>query len=105
MEFTNAALQEMFQTYGDRISCLMFDNKNAVFIGHPSSPCKTVDDLDLSVSVGGVDLIGVPLYPTNPKDKADGVMFYVYHVTSTLHAVTMVDENHTNYLVDPMVFM
>lgn len=104
MEFTNAALREMFQTYGERISCLMFDNKNAVFIGHQSSPCKSVDDLDL-LTVGGIDLIGVPLYPTNSKDKAAGVMFYVYHITSSLHAVTMVDEDHADYLVDPMVFM
>jgi hypothetical protein len=103
MNFTNAALQSLIGQYGDRISCLMFDNKNAIFIGHPSSPCKSVDDL-VFTTVDGVDLVGVPLYPTNSKDRAAGVLFTVYHVTATLHAVTIVDEDHPEYLVDPLVF-
>lgn len=103
MAFTNQALQSMINTYGNRISCLMFDDKNPVYIGHPSSPCKSVDDLVFD-SVEGVDLVGSPLYPTNTKDREAGVLFTVFHATSTLNFVVVVDEDHPKYLVDPFLF-
>ncbi len=103
MAMTNAALQELINTYGDRISCLMFADKNPEYIGYPSSPCKSVDDLTFTTA-DGIDLVGSPLYPSNSKDKADGVVFTVFHVTSTLNFIVVVDEDHPKYLVDPFLF-
>lgn len=102
MPFDNASLQAMFTQFGPRISALVFDNKVPVLIGHKSSPVKTVDDLEL-VTIGNVDLVGVPLYPNNPAAKEDGMMFKIYHPTCFLQMVITSDEDHPDYLYDPMM--
>lgn len=97
---TNAALQAMFDEMGDRISCIIFDNKVPVFIGYKSSPVKHVDDLILR-TFGGVDMVGVPTYPTDPKQKERNVMFTYWHPTTFVQVIVVSDEDHPNDLMDP----
>lgn len=98
--FNNTSLKAVFDEFGPRISAIIFDNKNPVFIGHPSSPARTVDDLVLK-TIGGIDLIGIPVYPADPKLRGEGVVFTYYHPTSFIQVVCTSDENHPNALVDP----
>jgi len=99
----NAALQAFFDKFGNRISAIVFDNKNILYIGHPSAPVKTVDELILE-TIGGCDFVGVPVPPTDPKAREKGVMFTHYHPTSFIQAICTSDENHPDYLVDPFNF-
>ena len=99
MAMTNAALQAIFDEMGDRISCIVFDNKVPVFIGYPSSPVKHVNELELK-SFGGVDMVGVPTYP-DPKLRRDGAMFTYWHPTEFLQIVVASDEAHPKALMDP----
>ena len=101
--FNNDALQAMIDEYGDRISCIIFDNKVPIFIGYPSSPIKHVSELEL-VNKGGTDLVGVPMYPKDPKAKREGVKFMLYHPTIFLQIVVVADEEHPDALVDPFMF-
>lgn len=101
--FNNTSLKAVFDEFGPRISAIVFDNKSIIYLGHPSSPLKTVDDLEL-VTIGGIDLVGVPVYPTDPKFREQGVMFTYYHPTSFIQAICTSDEDHPNCLVDPFNF-
>ena len=101
--FDNTSLRAFFDEFGKRISAIVFDNKSIIYIGHKSSPVKTVDELEL-VTIGGVDLIGIPVTPTNPYSRESGAMFKYYHPTSFIQCICTVDADHEDYLVDPLNF-
>ena len=96
----NEALQAMFDEFGDRISCIIFDNKVPIFIGYPSSPIQHVSELKLK-TIGGVDFVGVPVRPKDPKAIRDGAMFEAWHPTNFIQIIYAADENHPDYRMDP----
>lgn len=103
MSMTNAALQAMFDEMGDRISCIIFDNKVPVFIGYKSSPINHVNELVLK-TFGGVDMVGVPTYPNDPKQRESGGMFMLWHPTEFVQIICVADEDHPKMLIDPFSF-
>ena len=105
MGMTNAALQALFDECGDRISCIIFDNKVPIFFGYPSNKrggqsLKNVNELELK-TYGGVDMVGVPMRPKSPADRDAGVMFTAWHPTEFVQIIYCSDENHPKALMDP----
>ena len=98
--FDRTALEAFFNKFGARISCIIMDNNNKIFIGYPSSTVNTVDDLSIE-TIGGIDLLAVPKDPSDPKARADGVQFTIYHPLDCIQAIVVSDEDHPNNLVDP----
>ena len=96
----NATLQSMFDEMGDRISCIIFDNKVPIFIGYPSAHIKHVNELVLK-TINDVDMVGVPMKPRDPKLAEDGAKFLVWHPTIFLQVIYVADEDHPKMLMDP----
>lgn len=101
---TNTALQAMIDEFGDHICIIVFDNDNKIFIGYKSSPIKSVSDLKLETK-GGIDFIGVPFIPNDPKLVRLGVTGTVWHPTDCIQAVMTMDEGYEDYRLDPFSFM
>ena len=96
----NESLQAFIDEFGDRMCIIIFDNNTKVFIGYKSSPAKSVSDLQL-VNKGGVDFVGVPGIPNDPKLARKGVTYTVWRPTEIIQGIVTLDEGFDNYLVDP----
>lgn len=101
-EMTNAVVQEYIDTFGDRIFEFMFDNSYAVFVGYPSSKVLSVNDIILK-NVAGTDMIGFRNYAPHTPDKRQGATFVVWHVTSCLQWIGVMDEDYADLRIDPLI--
>ena len=98
---TNSALQAMIDELGDRICIIAFDNNVKVYIGYPSSPIKSVSELQLR-KFGDVDMVGVPKRSNNPKLAREGVTSTTWHPTECIQVISTIDEGYDKYRIDPM---
>ena len=98
---TNSALKAMIEEFGNRINIIVLDNDVRIYIGYPSSPLKDVNDIILK-TFGDIDMIGIPKAVGNPKAQRNGVTTTIWHPTACIQLIATVDEDHPNYLIDPM---
>lgn len=99
---TNAELQTLITTYGDRICCIMFDNAFKILIGYPGSECVHADELILDSS-SGQDLVGVRSKSHLGDDAKKGVTWVTYHLTECIQSISIMDEKFADYRADPMI--
>lgn len=104
IQMNNEGLQALIDEYGNRINIIIFDNDNKIFIGYKSSPIKDISELKLETK-GGVDFVGVPLIPKDPKLQRKGMTGMAWHPTECVQSVITVDEGFEDYLWDPFDLM
>ena len=52
-------------------------------------------------TIGGVDFVGAPRVPNDPKLQRLGMKGMVWHPTECIQGVVTVDEGYENYRIDP----
>ncbi len=98
---TNTALQGMINEFGERICMLILDNDIRIYIGYPSSPLKSVNDIQFR-TINNIDFIGVPKKSSKPADIKNGVSATIWHDTSIVQGVGVMDAGCGDYRIDPM---
>ena len=97
--FNNAGLQEMINTYGERICAISLNNGKMMFLNYPGSTSLKLEDISFD-TIGGCDVMVV-----KRKDISSGreINYTSYVTTEFIEAVIVMDEADAMYRIDPLV--
>lgn len=95
----NAAMQEMFTTYGKRICAISLNNNKLLLIDYKGSKTAKFEDISF-VTVGGVDMMAIKR--TDISSGKD-VHYTNYIVTEFVESVMIMDEDSEQYRIDPLI--
>lgn len=98
---TNEGLQAMFDEFGERICFIQFDNNIRFMVGYPSSPIKTINDIQLR-TFNGVDMVGFPVYSINPQMRRMGANSVSWFLTGYLESIAVIDEGFEDLRIDAL---
>lgn len=96
---TKAGIQNLIDTYGDRIFAINFDNGQVAFIGYKDS--YSITDIELT-TIGGEDMIVIH----NPDHKSTGlipVTYDIYRAVWDVQWIGIMDVGYENYRPDPFM--
>lgn len=96
--WTNAGVQKMISTYGDRINSISLNNGKHLFIGYQSSP--QLSDITFD-NIEGTDVMIV-----KQKDISHGnppIEFVTILTTEFIEAINIVSEKDIDKRLDPLM--
>lgn len=99
----NEGMQGLIDEFGERIAIIIFDNDSKIYVGYPSSPCKSIKDIELR-TIGGVDFLFAPYVPMNTKSARDGYRGKLCYATECVQMVIMAEENCPDFRPDVFDF-
>ena len=92
----NTAMQELIDTFSNRIFSIKFDNDRQLLIGYSGTP--KLSDISLE-TIGGVDFIKVK---NSNFNNGKTIHYTSYHLTSEVQSIGVMDEGFEKYGVDPI---
>lgn len=99
MGWTNAALQEMIDKFGDAIFYIGLNNGKRIYIGYPVKDSVKISDISLE-TIGGVDLIKIKHRSSKQSEYYE---WSNYMTTEFIESVEVMDEPYTDFRVDPLI--
>lgn len=96
---TNASLQAMIDTFGERINMIILDNNVKLFVGYAGGRLNLAD-IQL-LNFGDTDFLAVPIKDMDPVKAANGITAMLYYPTSCIQGVMVMDESAGDVLIDP----
>ena len=98
MNWTNAAVEQMFQKYGDRICSISLNNGKYLLIGYRGKGQVQMSDISFE-TIGGIDVMAI-----KHVDFSSGrdVNFTSYITTAFIEGIDVMDEKDKDYRIDPL---
>lgn len=93
----NATLEEIIETFGNRIFCINLDNTRFIYIGYNGG--VKLEDISL-ITIGGVDFIAVA---RTENSFGSEVKYTIHHLTETVQWIGTMDEGYESRGVDPLI--
>lgn len=99
MGWTNAAVQEMFNKYGDRICVISLNNGKKMYIDYNLKEGVRRSDISFE-TVGGVDVMKVTHRSSKQTDYIEWENFIT---TEFIEEIGVMKEGYEDYRVDPLL--
>jgi hypothetical protein len=94
---SNAGMQELFNTYGNRICSISLNNNKVLLLNYKGS--ARIEDITFE-TIGGCDMMAVKRISSSHGKE---LKFTDYIVTEFIENVVIMDEDFEDYRVDPLI--
>lgn len=99
MGWTNAALQKVIDTYGERICYIGLNNGKRIFIGYNMKEGVRLKDISLE-TIGGIDVMKIHHRSTKQSDYYEWDNFMT---TEFIESIEIMGEEYEDLRIDPLL--
>lgn len=99
MGWTNAAVQQMFTDYPDRICFIGLNNGKRIFIGYNTAESVQPEDISFD-TIGGVDVMKITHRSSKQTEYIEWENFIT---TEFIESIEVMKEEYKNYRIDPFI--